>query len=1068
MRKEQKNVSLKSFLRQPVRALLLLAFIAVLSFACVSRTAEYLIVRQEVERLSGAYRAVGELIPYEGMDVSAGAEVVRANAHVAFENIQRSCLGLLTEMHNADLLGATALSSVAHDNPVRNLSADVLLTGRLQSAAGELLDAFTHRTTLEVLVDAVEAGHPEYAAVGDTVTIRYDLKRGEGESAGAFKERIAAESLPSQLRTGERYLVRAWYSIDLAASYNFKLNWRDAGKLLTLKPLTEQGALCFPLEQGASVDYSAAELAGLAEERTRMEEDQRSVEIVGAKDVSALPYAQLSSPVIRYHLDAGRFPNLDDDHNAHSVCAITSWLAEQRGLELGDTIKVTLRNARNDYGTFVYRQESMGEWEAYPTYEAEYEIVGTYTPIVTGSHDLSATYWCNLIFVPDSCLPQEFGLQERPYIDRYDYSFVLESVKDQEAFLQEMGDALEALGIQASFLENNAGNFFASADPLLETAAWNVSIFSAVMLLTLCGSAFLYLRWRRRELAILRALGVPRKACLRQLLLPTGLLVVAGALAGVAGWYSTLAKREELLSALPEAGAAALAPALLALIGLLAAIAGIFLLFVALGGAALLRCPVLELLQAKSRTKAKGPEGGRTGGVAETSLAPGVEEESAPARRPGQAGAIQPQGNRQNSLPGACRYLRRQICRDAARSLLAIAVALGLMLALGYMRLTIARSAAEADRLYATTIVPGEILTVFTLSDEREGTIPHTVVAELQESGDLQNMLLEGKRHYSARNGGLAAVADAEDGPEIDETRVYHLATTMVGFQDMEAFMTAGAGRALGEIQYADGWNAERFLSPAAKDAVPVLLDTRLLEQVGFEPGQEAWLLNATGTRNRVCVIAGSYGTPGAGYAPAPLTETTVYLPLWAQQEIEGSLLKYSTVRFEVAPEHNRALDEVEERIIAALGRVESERLRLQLVLWDAELRQVVEPLEKTLSLFALLYPVALALVALIGAGLSLLLVFQSAREAAALRALGVPKGRIRAMFTAQQGLLCLPGLLLGFLGLLLLQGDAAKVFSVDSLLCAGLYLLGTLLGAYFGAMAVTRRKPMELLQVKE
>ena len=88
-------------------------------------------------------------------------------------------------------------------------------------------------------------------------------------------------------------------------------------------------------------------------------------------------------------------------------------------------------------------------------------------------------------------------------------------------------------------------------------------------------------------------------------------------------------------------------------------------------------------------------------------------------------------------------------------------------------------------------------------------------------------MLLEGKRHYSARNGGLAAVADAEDGPEIDETRVYHLATTMVGFQDMEAFMTAGAGRALGEIQYADGWNAERFLSPAAKDAVPVLLEEK-------------------------------------------------------------------------------------------------------------------------------------------------------------------------------------------------------------------------------------------------
>ena len=55
------NVFLKSTLRQPVKTALLLAVVALITFAFVYRGAAYLLVRQETERLGNVYRSIGNL-----------------------------------------------------------------------------------------------------------------------------------------------------------------------------------------------------------------------------------------------------------------------------------------------------------------------------------------------------------------------------------------------------------------------------------------------------------------------------------------------------------------------------------------------------------------------------------------------------------------------------------------------------------------------------------------------------------------------------------------------------------------------------------------------------------------------------------------------------------------------------------------------------------------------------------------------------------------------------------------------------------------------------------------------
>ena len=55
----RKNVFLKSTLRQPVKSAMLVLVTALITFAFVARASEYLLMKQEIERLGSYYRAVG-------------------------------------------------------------------------------------------------------------------------------------------------------------------------------------------------------------------------------------------------------------------------------------------------------------------------------------------------------------------------------------------------------------------------------------------------------------------------------------------------------------------------------------------------------------------------------------------------------------------------------------------------------------------------------------------------------------------------------------------------------------------------------------------------------------------------------------------------------------------------------------------------------------------------------------------------------------------------------------------------------------------------------------------------
>lgn len=112
------------------------------------------------------------------------------------------------------------------------------------------------------------------------------------------------------------------------------------------------------------------------------------------------------------------------------------------------------------------------------------------------------------------------------------------------------------------------------------------------------------------------------------------------------------------------------------------------------------------------------------------------------------------------------------------------------------------------------------------------------------------------------------------------------------------------------------------------------------------------------------------------------------------------------------------------------------------------------------------IFPAAVAVaVGLLGSGLCVL---QSANEAALLRVLGVTKKRARCMLVLGQVFLCIAGIIL-VMGGLYLYSPGMFVRGGNTLaVCFGLYFIGCILGAGVAAMQVTRRRIMDLLQVKE
>jgi hypothetical protein len=121
-----------------------------------------------------------------------------------------------------------------------------------------------------------------------------------------------------------------------------------------------------------------------------------------------------------------------------------------------------------------------------------------------------------------------------------------------------------------------------------------------------------------------------------------------------------------------------------------------------------------------------------------------------------------------------------------------------------------------------------------------------------------------------------------------------------------------------------------------------------------------------------------------------------------------------------------------------------------------------------TLELLITLFPFAVAAAVLIGAIAPILILLRLAKEAAVLRAIGTTKVRSRAMLGLEQLILCVLGIMLAIAGLLVLNNEEFAKSAGVVFLCTALYFVAYAIAVITTTVQITRRKVLDLLQVRE
>ncbi len=1035
------NIPLRSSFRQPLRTFFLILLIGMTSFAFVSNAVQYLIVQRETGRLGSYYRSIGTLERLDGNDsgdVSQGASLITSSPYLAYEDRRKLSSGVMQDISTYELLlTVTNLNGLWFYGTLIDLQPVVKI--------GEQ-DAVPVGYALTFAVDQVLAGFPD------------DIQAGSGKAISLLFLFAGHEDAIPQIEAmqfGQRYLIRGW--ID----FNFKPdpNWAPPTSNFQLRALDDAGLWYLPVAAGAGVDFTVPGMARIQNDIDILNQNQHALMLIGTTDMSAMPQMQTASHI--FYLADGRWLNHQDDLDGRRVIVIQSRFAAERKLEVGDSLTMTLRGLKDPMGSYIQGKDREN-WRSYPTYSETFEIVGLYDDMMGGMN-------VGYAYIPNSVLPAD-AVFSFDILYPSLYSFVLDTSQHQESFINQTKDALANLGFRVNFVDNNGVAFWASVNPLRRSAFTGLVIYSLVLLIALVLAVFLYLSQRRKDYAICRALGVPKDRVDRQVVFPILLMGATGVLfGGIPAWSYALEKAAGSLSSIPTP-AGVQPSAVLDPIVLVALCEGLLLLLTGLawiGARTLGGRPVLELLGREALAKRRKAHPPVFRFDVDTAAKAGsiepVAVEMPPTATP--AGQRKPRSEKKGLFIEAgalAGFSLHHIRRSALKSALTGLVGLGLVVALGWMQWSIDRDRITVGHLYATTLVDAEIAEAnpSITTSAGEGVIAQRAIDKVLASGFIQSAYTEAVDKVTA----AATLADP--------TALLGVATTLIAFDQPEVYLAGLDTR--DTLEFAPGWDESLFTKDWTADelqqGVPAVFPDSFLQTFDLKLGDKIYLIEESETFFPY-LVAGQY-TPGLWLLPGGIiksqSEASVLLPLSALQLIQKNNVYYQTAKFVIDPARNRELPAFEQEMSTMISGSGAGRVPLKMHFWDEELRAVVAPLEKNLSLLQVLFPVTMAVSVLIGAGLCLLLALQQAKDVALLRMLGVAKSRVRILLSGGQLLLSLAGVLVG-LGLLdIMRQNPGAVFGGLKIISAGLYLSGAFTGSLIGAIAVSNKKPLELLQVKE
>ncbi len=804
------------------------------------------------------------------------------------------------------------------------------------------------------------------------------------------------------------------------------------------------------------------EFADLRELIRVTNEDVHTFDVVYGDDMAA----QRRAAEGRMLCAEGRFITPADA--GQPVCVVSTDFLEMSGLKIGDSITLDLGNYLSEqYAPLGAVAVTRGRQNTEYTTQS-FTIIGSWRDLNEGKHVFKDRFWCwsnNAIFVPTAFLPECRNMEGHEFKPS-EVSFVIDDAEEIIPFMRECLPMVEEMGLSYVFSD---GGWSQIGEELMQSrsiALVKLVIFAGAAVFALLLTVWLFIGRKKREYAICRALGMPKRGASLQLYIPFLLL------GGVSAVVGAIAARVFSLRQIVESQAEAMdeiamhtpaGPALyiLGAFGFLLVLAAF-----AWGGILLIRRrSVLELLsgdgarrkervreyaahsnevphpalratfpQGKADRTAGTQDGGGRGeewnaGEISTLASPGGScQPPSPARRMTDEGYAGLGGSRSRSWGG--RYLRRLLGRNAGRSLLSLALALLLAFAFGLV--TVLRGS------YAELYRKVEIKPVFS------GGMSYTRAQNFAESGYLRDPYYE-----CVLDKGLIEMEPA----------------TIILSNRLDRQVTE-------PVEWLESWDAEKAMNTDEKVLVLYAshaagLGVGLGDMVRIN--EENWLEHLINTENPLKPGETAMDRRDArrpffrvvGIIRSNRLDQTAFLPVEAHRQLmfmipkfELDIAEYTLVDYHRAAEFKEYVQEELEKSWST-------------VKFSMD-TSYADRMYKIHRLIEALYPLAVAAALLLGGVLPGLIVLHGSREISILRALGVRAKECVLLYTMAQVLCALAGLVLGIaMVLVILRPELSEVIVPFAIYLAA-HLAACGLGSGVFAWLCARKRVLEQLQAKE
>jgi ABC-type lipoprotein release transport system permease subunit len=773
------------------------------------------------------------------------------------------------------------------------------------------------------------------------------------------------------------------------------------------------------------------------------EKDLHTFDIVYTTDMRAIPRVNEQRMV----LYDGRFLTPEDTQNNTQVCVVNHSFFYKNNLSIGDKLTIELGDKlfkqHAGMGAITYIPERA--WNVTET--VEFEIVGVYLDTESPYERGASLYWtyhpCT-IFVPMSFLPVEIPADHEVWSG--EFSVLIENPHDIAAFFEAapvVSDWVVELGWDYTLPHWETGaemHFFGSKSvtakwrfsdlgwsrvrdsinasqttSLVTTAAFTVGAVLALLL-----AVYLYIGRNKKTFAIMRALGVTRAKSRNSLVLPLGVISVLAILfGGITGLVYTsrtvTPMLEELSANVGRYTANASIPVSIVIICLLGTIVYITLLS-ALFLWKMNRTPPLELLQGdviKIHLKRDVMFAAQSEPPPIISFTPIPKAEL-------------PEHGKYSALFQVTNYVLRHMSRVKWKTAISLTLAVVLMGAIGVLSIT---------RLFYKDLF-SEVTVTATTTNFSTSTITDIFDSELTES-------IYYTSDYVVFFGDITDFA-------------YSLTLT----NDFERVMEELGGGYM--IEWAEGYSNADFFTESNLFSEENLCI--IGADFGVKPGDTISLISGDWTKERESVLYKVVAVIESEIADRRDIGERIYAPLSANainlnmaEHLVLDYIEFSLTENERAAEFSIFLNELKDE--SRLYSITAE--------YNAETDEL-DNIRSVRDLLVLLFPIALAGAVLIGLTAPGLIIIQSAKEAAILRVLGVTKKRVRCMLCFEQIGLCICGIVLAAGGLVLYNSGLFTKSAETLAICGILYLLGCICAAFAASVSVTKRRIIELLQVKE